>query len=426
MLSTAHILCYAGMALLVGVGIAAYRNQKAAAPVAKPPTANEGKVVAAYNQTALQLYAELRRKPGNLIISPCSIGTAMAMADSGARGDTATEMAKVLNQALPREQVDAANAALLNRLNQHGDGKACRLSVANALCLTTDGRLVTQAYRDLLRTQYGAQVFTGQDVAPINAWVAKKTEGRVDQILEELSPNSVCVLLNAIYFKGQWASEFDKADTAPAPFHTAGGTAVQVPMMNQQATYRLLEQEHFQAISLPYKTPSLAMVVILPKGKAGLAKVEEKLTLDFLRTTRKELRRRPAAKVQLSLPRFKVAFGTSLVPVFQSLGMKRAFSAEQADFGGITGRADDLGLVWIAQIQHKAFLEVNEEGSEAAAATAVEIRAGSAPRVARFQADHPFLFLIVDADTDAILFMGRVSNPHEGQPGEPQPYRLRR
>jgi len=333
------------------------------------------------------------------------------MVHSGARGETAAEMAKVLNQTLPREQMDAANAALLERLNRRGDGDACQLSVANALCLTTGGQLVAQTYRDLLAAQYGAEVFSGQDVTPINAWVAKKTAGRIEKILEGLSPNSVCVLLNAIYFKGQWASEFDKADTADAWFYTAPDTKVWIPMMRQKAKYSLVEHEGFQAISLPYRTQPLAMVVILPKEKLGLAEVEEELTHDSLQATFKKLKRTPPYEVPLSLPRFKVATGTSLIPAFKALGMKRAFSADEADFGGITGRADELGRIWIAQIMHKAFLEVNEEGSEAAAATAVEVQDRAAGDVIRFEANHPFLFLIVDTETDAILFVGRVVDP---------------
>jgi serpin B len=425
MSSSARIMCYVGVVLLVGLGIGVYRLRTrtpvAGQHVVQPPTADEAQVVAAYNQMALQLYAQLRRKPGNLVISPCSIGTAMAMVHSGARGETASEMAKVLNQTLPREQMDAANAALLERLNRRGDGDACQLSVANALCLTTGGQLVAQTYRDLLATHYSAEVFSGQNVTPINAWVAEKTEGKIDKILEGLSANSVCVLLNAIYFRGRWASEFDKARTRPGGFYTAPDAVISVPMMSQKADYSLVAGEDFQAISLPYKTQSLAMIVILPREKMGLAKMEEDLTLDSLQSTLKELRERPAHKVYLSLPRFRIEFGTSLIPAFKALGMKRAFSGEQADFGGITGRTDDLGRLWIAQIQHKAFLEVNEEGTEAAAAAAIEFASKSEP--GRFVADHPFLFLIVDTETDAILFMGRVTNPHEGQPGPPQPYR---
>lgn len=375
---------------------------------------DEQRVIEAYNKTALQLYRRLKDEPQNLVISPYSIGTAMAMALSGARGDTEKEMAKVLNQTVSRERMDSANAKILDKMSRFQKEKDVVLSTANALCLTPDGALVHPEYKMLLSTEYHSEIFRAQNVSPINAWVAKKTQGKIDKILEKLSANSACVLLNAIYFKGLWASQFDKRLTRPGEFHTTKDKTVSVPMMNQTAEYPLAEHDDFMAAAMPYKLDSLAMVIVLPRKRNGLAQVEHQLSLETVQSILRELETSRPTKVMLAMPRFKVESSASLVPALQSEGMKLAFSGKKADFGGITGRDNDLGLIWIAQIQHKAFLEVNEEGSEAAVATAVELQTRSAPRITRFQVDHPFLFLLVDKTTDAILFMGRVNDPLEG------------
>lgn len=375
---------------------------------------DEQRVIEAYNKTALQLYRRLKDEPQNLVISPYSIGTAMAMALSGARGDTEKEMAKVLNQTVSRERMNSANTKILDKMSRFQKEKDVVLSTANALYLTPDGALVCPEYKTLLSTEYHAEIFRAQNVSPINAWVAKKTQGKIEKILEKLSANSVCVLLNAIYFKGLWASQFDKRLTCPGKFHTIKDKTVSVPMMNQTAEYPLAEHDDFMAVAMPYKLDSLTMVVILPRKRNGLAQVEHKLSLETVQSVLRELETSRPTKVMLAMPRFKVESSASLVPALQSEGMKLAFSREKADFGGITGRDNALGLIWIAQIQHKAFLEVNEEGSEAAAATAVEFATRSAPSTIRFQVDHPFLFLLVDKTTDAILFMGCVNDPLEG------------
>ena len=385
---------------------------------AKDATASdEKKVIESYNKTALQLYRELKEESQNLVISPYSIGTAMAMALSGARGDTKKEMMKVLNQTVPRKRMDSANAKILDKMSRFQKEKDVVLLTANALCLTPDGALVHQGYKTLLNTRYHAEIFRAQNVDPINAWVAKKTHGKIDKILEKLSGNSVCVLLNAIYFKGFWASQFDKKLTRPAKFYTMEDKALSVPMMHQTAEYSVAKHDDFMAVAMPYKVDSLAMVIILPKERKGLSKVEHKLSAEIVQSVLSDLERKKPTKVMLSLPRFKIEFGASLIPSFQSNGMQLAFSPKNADFGGITGRDNALGLIWIAQIQHKAFLEVNEEGSEAAAVTAVEFVTKSVHRIirSRFQVDHPFLFLLVDKTTNAILFMGCVNNPLEGE-----------
>ncbi|MBI5820222.1 MAG: serpin family protein [Verrucomicrobia bacterium] len=375
---------------------------------------DEKAVIKSYNETALQLYQNLAGKNAkNIVISPYSVGTAMAMALSGARGNTEVEMKAALNQTLSRESMDTANQKLLEKMNRFQGASGEVLSIANALCLTTDSVLVHRDYKELLKSKYHAEVFDAPDVGPINQWVSGKTKGKIEKILEKLSANSVCVLLNAVYFKGIWATQFDKKKTQPKPFQTASGEAVSVPMMRQKASYTRTQREDFAALSMPYKTASLEMILILPNEKDGLPKVEKTLSMQALQSVVDDLGGSKPAEVTLSLPRFKASSGASLIPPFQAMGMKLAFSASAADFGGITGRSNALGLIWIAQIQHKACLEVNEEGSEAAAVTAVEFATKSAPLFAEFRVDHPFCFLLVDKETGAILFMGRVNNPLE-------------
>jgi serpin B len=373
---------------------------------------DEKEVIKSYNETALRLYRELEEKSENIVISPYSIGTAMSMALSGARGDTEKEMAKVLNQPLSRERMDSANAKIMDKMSRFQEEEGVVLSIANALCLTHHGDMVQESYRDLLRTKYRAELFSAQDIDPINAWVSKKTHEKIDKILENLDPESVCVLLNAIYFKGLWASQFDKKLTRPGKFYTTKDKTLSVPMMHQQADYRTITYDNFRAIAMPYKVDSLVMVIILPHEKTGLANVEEKLTVEIVQSVLSNLEIKTPHKVMLSLPRFKIEFVSSLIPAFKALGMKLAFSSAKADFAGITGRDNAPGLIWFDQIEHKAFLEVSEEGTEAAAATALSI-GRSLTSILEFRVDHPFLFLLVDKATDAILFMGRVNNPLE-------------
>ncbi len=373
---------------------------------------DEKNVIKSYNKTGLQLYRRLKEESRNLVISPYSIGTAMSMALSGARGDTGNEMKKVLNQTIPRGRIDSANSNILEKMSRFQEGKDIELSTANALCLTPDAALVHQDYKALISTKYHAEIFRAQNVDPINAWISKKTHGKIDRILEKLSDNSVCVLLNAIYFKGLWAAQFDKKLTRPGTFYTMENKAVSVPMMHQTAKYSVAEHDDFMAVAMPYKVDSLVMVIVLPRERKGLSRVEHKLSAELVQSVLMSLESRKPSKVMMSLPRFRISFGASLIPAFQSAGIQLAFSPKKADFGGVTGQHNASGLIWIDQIQHKAFLEVNEEGSEAAASTAVEFATRSAPRVTRFQVDHPFLFLLVDKTANAILFMGRVNNPN--------------
>lgn len=390
----------------------------------EPIDADVQAVVDSYNQTALDLYQELRAEPGNLVISPYSIGAAMAMALSGARGDTETEMAEVLHQPPPREERDAANAALMETLGRFEKNDDITLAVANALALGPLGEMISPSFRDLITTRYGGELFQAQSVSPINAWVAEKTEGKIQELLQDLDPTTACVLLNAIYFKANWAYQFKETSTRPEPFFLPDGNRVTVAMMHQSNDFHFVEHDTFVALELPYEDPSLSMILLLPRVTYGVDKdgiisatvhsvedVEKGLDAETVQSFLDKLREgEPRYDLPVSLPRFKLKSARNLRSNFQTLGMARAFSEEVADFSGMTGN-EDPGELWIGDIHHQAVLEVNETGAEAAAATAVVMGLRGLPP--EFRADRPFLFLVVDRSSDLILFMGRVVKPDE-------------
>lgn len=354
---------------------------------------------------AVSLYGKLAPTEGNLFFSPYSISSAMGMTYAGARENTAAEMAEALEFTAPPEQLPVGfkdlNAAVQASARKGGH----KLNIANGLCLS--GGDVSKDFKAVLRDSFDAEIFAG-GLDKINGWVKAKTEGKIEKILEKLSPNSVCVLLNAIYFKGNWASQFNREATQAAPFWTAAGKEVTVSLMYQKGQFKLLEKNAFQALVMPYSGKTLSMVMILPKAVDGLAALEKTLTAETLAQSLAEADKQPEREAQVFVPRFKLETGYDLIPPCQALGIKDAFDADKADFRDMGWRKGEL---WIAQIKHKAYVDVNEEGTEAAGATAVEMQTRSMRRDPVFRADHPFLFVIRDHATDSILFLGRLSDP---------------
>ncbi len=355
---------------------------------------------------ALDLYSVLQKEEGNLFFSPYSISTALAMTYAGARQNTATEMKEALHFQLDQVQLHPAFKSLSRTLMANARKADQKLNIANGLCLT--GGDVSKTFKALLKEHYDAEFFSG-GLDKINGWVKQKTEGKIEKILEKLDPNSVCVLLNAIYFKGIWESQFKKTHTHDAPFTVSSSKRVTVPLMYQKSNFKILRKRDFQAASIPYKKKLMSMIVLLPQKEDGLAKLEKQLTQQNLKQWLVELDKTPAQETGLFMPKFKCETKYDLVPPCKDLGMKDAFdTGGKADF---TGMGWPKGELWISQIKHRAFVEVNEEGTEAAAATAVEMATKSARRFPVFRADHPFLFLIRDNQTDTILFMGRMVDP---------------
>lgn len=391
-------------AVLLALLSAPFAGLQGAPAQAQPPHESVAK---GNNAFSVQLYRQLGAKEGNLFFSPYSISSALGMTYAGARGNTAKEMEEVLNFRSEQAQLHGAFKSLNKELTETAGKAGQKLKIANALVLT--GGNVSNDFIDILKDSYGAEMFGG-GLEVINSWVKKRTEGKIEKILEKLSPDSVCVILNAIYFKGTWDVQFKKEQTRNAPFNVSKGKQVPVSLMHQKGDLKVMEENGFQAVSIPYKGKSMSMVILLPKAVDGLPALEEKLTDRGLNEWLAILDGKRPQKVYLYLPKFKLETGYDLKSPFDRMGMKDAFREGVADF---TGMGWKKGLLWIGQIKHKAFVEVNEEGTEAAAATAVEMvtKTAARPDHVIFRADHPFFFIIRDNRTGTILFMGRLTEP---------------
>ncbi|MGK3990913.1 serpin family protein [Sorangium sp. So ce136] len=378
------------------------------------PAADLEELVGGNTDFALALYQRLAGMPGNLFYSPYSMSSALAMTYAGARGATETEMAGALRFTLPQERVHPAFNALDLALARRGqgaegkDGEGFRLKVANALWGQV-GSSFASSFLDVLAESYGAGLRVvdfaqAPDEARgiINGWVAERTEDRIKDILPEgaIQPATRLVLTNAVYFNAAWQFPFDEEDTAPGDFTLVDGTAVSVPMMNGSAQLGYGEVDGYEALELPYDGGDLSMVLVLPaEGReleAGLDRERLEGVIGSLGTR----------SVTMTLPKFKFESTLDLVPQLVELGMPIAFTG-LADFSGIDGQ----GGLFISDVLHKAFVSVDEAGTEAAAATAVVIGETSAPEPATIRFDRPFLFFIRDIKTGAILFVGRVMDP---------------
>jgi len=388
-----------------------------AAPLsaAQPDRAALVQVVQGNNQFAWKLHGKLRQQPGNLFYSPYSISTALAMTYAGARGDTATQMAGALDFGPNDPAFHAAMGALVRDFNAAGKQGAFKLSVANALWAQHDYTFLPD-YTRLVTTNYDAAVknldFQTETEAArqtINRWVEDKTQDKIRDLLKPgvLNSNTRLVLTNAIYFKSAWLHSFTKEGTRPGPFTGLGGKQADVPMMHQTERFSYGKGDGVQLAELPYDRNALSMVVLLPDKGDGLAELEQQITAEKVAAWRGKMKRR---QVQLSMPRFKMTREFSLKDVLSSLGMVDAFTSA-ADFSGMDGSKK----LSIQHVIHKAFVDVNEEGTEAAAATAVAVGVTSAiiepePPVV-LKIDHPFLFAICERQTGSVLFIGRVVDP---------------
>lgn len=376
----------------------------AAALAAGAATADDG-IAESYNETGRALFRELAGPDGNVVMSPYSIGTAMAMATAGARGATLQEMTAGLG--LPDRPGDLAEAAGTLR-RAIGEGSAT-VSLANALHMTKHGELVAGSYRTLLAQAFGAEVFEGSDLEAVNAWVSDKTRGRIPKILDRLDPLSVAVILNAVHFEAKWDRQFEPGATAPGPFRLIGGETVEVETMRQTGMFRTVQMAGLSAITLPYVGGRLEMIVTLPADPDTAPVPPGAATFAELRAA---LEAAEPARLDLTLPKVEIRFEAGLIAPFRAMGIMRPFVPGAADFGGVTGAGEGEDRIYITQVQHKGFISVAEDGTEAAAATGVEMSVTAAPPPAEaFRVDRPFAFAILDKPTGAILFLGRVTDP---------------
>ena len=337
------------------------------------------------------------------------------MTYGGAGGRTAEQMADVLHLSGLDGDVHAALGKLTASLNAPAEADY-KLSVANALW-GQSGYRFRREFVELLDERYAAplnevdfKAALQQACDRINTWVADKTAGKITKLVDAraMPPSTRLVLTNAIYFKGAWRHPFDAKHTEPAPFKLAGGKQVDVPMMRQKRRFGLFENVEFQVLAMPYgKAGELEMLVMLPRATDGLLRFERCLTLDELGDWLDNMRSR---EVIVWLPRTKITGEFQLGRTLAKMGMPDAFSADRADFSRMT----EQEKLFIGMVVHKAYVDVNEEGTEAAAATGVGMAATAMPKPpARFVADHPFMFLIRDTRSNALLFIGRVMNPAE-------------
>lgn len=370
---------------------------------------------------ALDLYRQLgQEKSGNFFYSPYSISLALAMTYAGARGETEKQMAQTLHFTLPQGQLHPAFNALdlhfasLGQGAQGANGEGFRLNIANALWGQRDFPFLNE-FLDTLAQNYGAGIrlldFSRDPEASrqtINRWVSDQTEEKIQNLIPPgvIDPLTRLVLTNAIYFNAAWAHPFKAEHTTPAPFYLLDGSQVQAPMMQTTATLTTFQGEDYQAVILPYDGYEVEMAIIMPSA-GKFAQVEQALSAEWLN---QQLTHSQTQKVELHLPKFKVESDFSLVNSLSTLGMPLAFT-EQADFSGMDGQRD----LYIGEVIHKAYVSVDEAGTEAAAATAVimELTAAMPETVTPIILDHPFLFLIRDTQTGSILFLGRLMNPVE-------------
>ncbi len=369
-------------------------------------------VVQGNTEFALSLYAQLRSQEGNLFFSPLSLSTALAMTYAGARGQTAAQMATVLHFPADQQRLHQVFANLSKEFHADSETQGYQLHVANALW----GQKGYRFRKDFLattKTYYGAglnevdfQTATEEARRTINAWVEQQTKDKIKELIPPgaLDALTRLVLTNAIYFKGDWLSPFMKPLTKDEVFQVPADQQVSVPMMNQTGFFKYFDEGNFQTLELPYVGSQLSMVVFLPKKVDGLAEFEQSLTAQNLTQWLPQLQRH---EVVVTLPKFKVTAEFVLNQILSKMGMPLAFSGA-ADFSGMSEeKALDLSAVI-----HKAYVDVNEEGTEAAAATAVTIVGASlGPPPAIFHADHPFVFLIRDNSSGSILFLGRLAQP---------------
>jgi serine protease inhibitor len=373
------------------------------------------RLLQAETQFSFDLLNAIRaEKPGeNLFISPASVSLALAMTYNGAVGETQQAMAQALSaDGMSVADVNAANAALQSVLT-NPDPKV-ELSIANSIWYKK-GLTVNPAFLATTRDHYRAEVapvqFGHKDAAPtINQWVSKATRGKIASIIDRTDPQDRMYLVNAIYFNGRWQEPFEKELTQPRTFHLADGSTKEHPLMHQSGRYRYLKGEDFQGVALPYGEGRLSLYVLLPDEGVSLDQFAGAITSDRWTDWMSRFQAKPGS---VALPKVKLEWGDELSGAMKSLGMGVAFDPNQADFSNLfTGTQESL---FIGFILHKTFLDLNEGGTEAAAVTAVEIRAGSAPPAPeeRFDlvVDRPYLLAIRDDQTGAILFLGAIYNP---------------
>ncbi len=389
----------------------------------------DSRLVEANTKFSFNLFDRLAQaKPNqNIFISPSSVAIALSMTHNGASGDTQKAIAKALElQGIKLEDVNRFNEAL-QRLLGEGDQqpqpnsadpnapksaiKTVDLDIANSLWVRQDVSLKAE-FLEKVKEFYQAEIqnldFNDPNSANvINAWVKRYTRDKIEKIVDRVDNDNLLFLINAVYFKGQWAEPFDKSLTQPRPFTLSDGKKIQHPAMMRSGEYRYYDAPNFQAISLPYGSGRFSMEIFLPKPSSSLGALQKQLNLKNWQDWSNKFSRKSGS---IQLPKFKMEYETTLKKVLQDLGMAIAFDRSQADFSNLSEVK-----AFIGDVKHKTFIDVNEEGTEAAAVTSVEIRTTSARPDEeipfKMVVDRPFFFTISDRQTGTIIFMGAIQNP---------------
>ncbi|GFS72860.1 serpin B10 [Nephila pilipes] len=366
----------------------------------------------ACNRLGLTLMKTLAQNDsGNIFISPFSLANAITMLYCGARTETATEINEILQfQNMSEEELRSSFDLLLSAVEKSSNSYS--LEFANAAMIQSNFSVHSQYKKDLEESFHALllEVNFAKDpklaVTQVNRWVKDKTKGMISQLINSLSPLTVMVILNAVYFKGTWEHQFEKRKTSRENFYNNGeeGKSKKVDMMQLRKYFQYAEKSTFHALNLPYKGKDIAMMILLPRSKKGLTELESQLSPTYVEDLAKEMLN---IKLKVSLPKFRFEYSKSLVSTLKSLGMLKAFSDSEADLTGIS----DLKGIYVSDIFHKTVIEVNEEGSKAAAVTTAVVPGyrSAPPPVPEFTVDHPFLFTIYNTKNNLNLFTGRIT-----------------
>jgi serine protease inhibitor len=401
-----------GLCLIIGfglfLGMACERGGDEPQPFSLPPEATE--LISSDNQFGLNLFkgvleeAEARE---NVMISPLSVSLALSMTLNGAEGNTRDEMEEAMEMSgLSQEQINELNLQLVNALLAHDPNVV--LEIANSIWYRDD-YTVKPDFIQVNQQYYDAEVSALDFSDPgtidvINSWVSTKTHDKIEEIVKEINPQSFMFLINAIYFKGAWRTEFDEKDTYDGDFQVNENTVVKVPMMSAELDINTMRNDMFSAVELPYGKGNWSMFILMPDYDNTLDDVVSELNGENWSSWLESFT--PTSEVNIHIPKFTFEFESSLKESLIALGMQEAFSSA-ADFSGIL----EGGGILISDVKHKTFIEVNEKGTEAAAVTSVEMELTSAGNY--FYANRPFLFVIAEKSSNTIMFIGRLVYPEE-------------
>ncbi|WP_105979351.1 serpin family protein [Bacillus paralicheniformis] len=391
------MVIWTGLLLLAGCGV----HKEAEPPPVRSAQKTDASLSEAEQRFALALFQDMIKEEGsrkNIFLSPYSIHQALVMTANGAAGDSRKELLGTLN-------LNQTDMTSINRMSQsvnrsletlpHGE-----FSSANSIW---SKRELKESFQDAIKGLGDA--YQLHDAEEINGWVKKKTKDRIDQIVDKVSSNTIAYIINAVYFRESWKHPFDPHMTAEQPFYSADGSAKKHPMMTQTNRFPYLENKHFQAVKLPFQDEGLSLAVFLPKKAANLEQLLAGMTYDQWRALHKGWTMK---QVELKLPRFSFQTDYMLNEPLKRLGMKTVFSS--ADFSNMFAGE---GAAQIDKVRHKTFIKVDEAGTEASAATAVEIIESAPVPEVTMTADHPFYFAIVDETSGMNLFVGSVAEPSD-------------